>query len=116
MATIASAAFAETPERVLLRVKQLEDVELPSLPSFQHDDDYDDESEKSTSFEQTINITGEHDEFVSAFTWVVLNPFRIRRLLLIPSDDITSHLHIPAIHPIPLHPSVMSHSHQYMAI
>jgi hypothetical protein len=27
-----------TPERLLARVEQLEDIELPSLPSFQHDD------------------------------------------------------------------------------
>ena len=31
---------ADTPDRLLKRVQQLEDMELPSLPSFQHDIDY----------------------------------------------------------------------------
>lgn len=48
-------AFGETPERVLKRVQQLEDVELPSLPSFSHDMDYDsevDQTEDERSVEQ----------------------------------------------------------------
>jgi hypothetical protein len=45
MTTLAGMAFGETPERVLKRVQQLEDMELPSLPSFSHDMDYDTASE-----------------------------------------------------------------------
>jgi hypothetical protein len=57
------ADLLDTPSRVLKRVQQYEEMELPSLPSFQHDDldlsdDYDvgssqgsvaNESEVSTS-------------------------------------------------------------------
>ncbi|WRT68934.1 uncharacterized protein IL334_005916 [Kwoniella shivajii] len=40
----------DTPDRVLKRVQQLEDMELPSLPSFQHDDiEYDSMSGAETS-------------------------------------------------------------------
>nr|XP_018259051.1 uncharacterized protein I303_08594 [Kwoniella dejecticola CBS 10117]OBR81209.1 hypothetical protein I303_08594 [Kwoniella dejecticola CBS 10117] len=40
----------DTPDRVLKRVQQLEDMELPSLPSFQHDDiDYDSMSNAESS-------------------------------------------------------------------
>jgi len=55
MTTLAGMAFGETPERVLKRVQQLEDVELPSLPSFSHDMDYDSEvdlTEEERSVEQ----------------------------------------------------------------
>jgi hypothetical protein len=55
MTTLAGMAFGETPERVLKRVQQLEDVELPSLPSFSHDMDYDsevDQTEDELSVEQ----------------------------------------------------------------
>lgn len=55
MTTLAGMAFGETPERVLKRVQQLEDVELPSLPSFSHDMDYDsevDQTEDERSVEQ----------------------------------------------------------------
>jgi hypothetical protein len=55
MTTLAGMAFGETPERVLKRVQQLEDVELPSLPSFSHDMDYDsevDQTEDEGSVEQ----------------------------------------------------------------
>jgi hypothetical protein len=55
MTTLAGMAFGETPERVLKRVQQLEDVELPSLPSFSHDMDYDsevDQTEDDRSIEQ----------------------------------------------------------------
>jgi hypothetical protein len=45
MTTLAGMALGETPERVLQRVQQLEDMELPSLPSFSHDMDYDTASE-----------------------------------------------------------------------
>ncbi|OCF44892.1 hypothetical protein I317_01171 [Kwoniella heveanensis CBS 569] len=39
---MAMAYPLDTPDRVLKRVQRLEDMELPSLPSFQHDDiDYD---------------------------------------------------------------------------
>ncbi|OCF72584.1 hypothetical protein I204_06966 [Kwoniella mangroviensis CBS 8886] len=41
-------AYFETPDRVLKRVQQLEDMELPSLPSFQHDDDVDFDSMSGT--------------------------------------------------------------------
>ena len=61
-AIMAAVAFSETPERVLLRVQQLEDVELPSLPSFQHDHDYD--SEAATSFDATSNLSGNDSEVV----------------------------------------------------
>lgn len=41
---MATAYLADTPSRVLRRVQLMEDMELPSLPSFQHDLDYDSES------------------------------------------------------------------------
>jgi hypothetical protein len=52
------AAYSfETPDRVLQRVQQLEDMELPSLPSFQHDIDYESMSmsETDTSQEELPN-------------------------------------------------------------
>ena len=55
MTTLAGMAFGETPERVLKRVQELEDVELPSLPSFSHDMDCDsevDQTEDERSVEQ----------------------------------------------------------------
>lgn len=61
MTTMAGMAFGETPERVLRRVQQLEDVELPSLPSFSHDIDY--ESEFGGSEQAEGDVTGdERDE------------------------------------------------------
>lgn len=47
MTTMAGMAFGETPERVLRRVQQLEDVELPSLPRFSHEVDYESEFDES---------------------------------------------------------------------
>lgn len=55
MTTLAGMAFGETPERVLKRVQQLEDVELPSLPSFSHDMDYDSEADQ-TEDERSVEI------------------------------------------------------------
>ncbi|WVQ93329.1 hypothetical protein IAU59_000397 [Kwoniella sp. CBS 9459] len=47
---MAMAYPLDTPDRVLKRVQQLEDMELPSLPSFQHDDiDYDSMSNPESS-------------------------------------------------------------------
>ncbi|WVF65682.1 hypothetical protein IAT40_000413 [Kwoniella sp. CBS 6097] len=47
---MAMAYPLDTPDRVLKRVQQLEDMELPSLPSFQHDDiDYDSISNTESS-------------------------------------------------------------------
>lgn len=49
----------DTPDRLLKRVQQLEDMELPSLPSFQHDDDIDYDSESGTGSDNSgpLNIT-----------------------------------------------------------
>lgn len=66
MSTLAGIAFGETPERVLKRVQQLEDVELPSLPSFSHELDYDsasevDHTEDERSLLKEEDVTG-HEE------------------------------------------------------
>ena len=52
---MATEFMAETPSRVLRRVQQLEDMELPSLPSIQHDLDYDTEtaSEADSSLDRS---------------------------------------------------------------
>jgi hypothetical protein len=62
---MASAFSFETPARLLQRVEQLEDMELPSLPSFQHDIDYESTSmsEADTSQEEVpAHISREKDE------------------------------------------------------
>jgi hypothetical protein len=69
MTTMAGMAFGETPERVLKRVQQLEDVELPSLPSFSHDLDYDsasevDQTEDERSFEQQEQSLDQEEQSV----------------------------------------------------
>jgi hypothetical protein len=57
---MAGMAFGETPERVLKRVQQLEDVELPSLPSFSLAMDYDTASEADqTEDERSLEIASE---------------------------------------------------------
>jgi hypothetical protein len=68
MTTMAGMAFGETPERVLKRVQQLEDVELPSLPSFSHDLDYDSTSEvENTEDERSdVQVAEEEEEMVSS--------------------------------------------------
>jgi hypothetical protein len=53
---MAGMAFGETPERVLRRVQQLEDVELPSLPSFSHEVDLESEFDESEQEEQISAI------------------------------------------------------------
>jgi hypothetical protein len=81
MTTLAGMAFGETPERVLKRVQQLEDVELPSLPSFSHDMDYDsevDQTEDERSVEQAdkseaVCILVDHMEF-SLMSSMTLRP------------------------------------------
>jgi hypothetical protein len=59
MTTMAGMAFGETPERVLKRVQQLEDVELPSLPSFSHELDYDSASEVDHTEDERSQSTEE---------------------------------------------------------
>jgi hypothetical protein len=56
---MATAFPVVSPERLLKRVQQLEDMELPSLPSFQHDDDLDFDSESASGSDQSgpLNIT-----------------------------------------------------------
>lgn len=60
---------ADTPSRLLKRVQQLEDMELPSLPSFQHDDDleFDSSSMVESSNEEISHNSSHHsvDESVS---------------------------------------------------
>ena len=76
MTTLAGMAFGETPERVLKRVQELEDVELPSLPSFSHDMDYDsevDQTEDERSVEQAdkseaVRILVDHMEVSLIFS------------------------------------------------
>lgn len=67
MTTMAGMAFGETPERVLKRVQQLEDVELPSLPSFSHDLDYDSASEVDHTEDERSDaqVAEEEEEMVS---------------------------------------------------
>ena len=67
MTTVPGMAFGETPERVLKRVQQLEDVELPSLPSFSHDMDYDSEVDQ-TEDERSLEMQAEKSEAVSPLT------------------------------------------------
>ncbi len=58
----------DTPSRVLRRVQLLEDMELPSLPSFQHDINYDSGMSSSggdTSHEDVYSQNGEEIEAVS---------------------------------------------------
>lgn len=51
----------DTPSRLLKRVQQMEDMELPSLPSFHHDDlDYDSTSVTETSREYGQDTRSEH--------------------------------------------------------
>ncbi|KIR28320.1 hypothetical protein I309_02613 [Cryptococcus deuterogattii LA55] len=51
----------DTPSRLLKRVQQMEDMELPSLPSFHHDDlDYDSTSATETSREYGQDTRSEH--------------------------------------------------------
>jgi hypothetical protein len=49
------AALLDTPSRVLRRVQQYEDMELPSLPSFQHDIDF--ESDQSDHFDNSYDVS-----------------------------------------------------------
>lgn len=93
MTTLAGMAFGETPERVLKRVQELEDVELPSLPSFSHDMDYDsevDQTEDERSVEQAdkseaVRILVDHME-VSLIFSMTLRP-------RIPYARLTYHQH-----------------------
>ena len=57
--------MADTPSRLLRRVQQMEDMELPSLPSIQHEIDYDSEStsEGETSMDRSA-VSGLQDESV----------------------------------------------------
>ncbi|AFR95974.1 hypothetical protein C343_04085 [Cryptococcus neoformans C23] len=58
---MAAAYPLDTPSRVLKRVQQMEDMELPSLPSFHHDDlDYDSMSAAETSREYGQDTHSEH--------------------------------------------------------
>ena len=54
----------ETPSRVLRRVQQMEDVELPSLPSIEHGLDDDTGSEAETSLEASLRSRKGQDEMV----------------------------------------------------
>ena len=70
MTTLAGMAFGETPERVLKRVQQLEDVELPSLPSFSHEMDYDTASEVDrTEDERSFDDVADQSEAVGLFSY-----------------------------------------------
>lgn len=65
------AALLDTPSRVLRRVKLYEDMELPSLPSFQQDDldDLDqsvDKTDVSAEFSGSIERTLENYDEVSS--------------------------------------------------
>lgn len=66
MTTMAGLAFCETPERVLKRVQQLEDVELPSLPSFSHEGDFESEYDESEQADRSEGVVenDEEDEMV----------------------------------------------------
>ena len=59
---MATAYPLDTPSRVLRRVQQLEDMELPSLPSFQLDIDY--ESGTSVSEDTSHDDMGNMSEAV----------------------------------------------------
>lgn len=56
-----TAYLADTPDRLLKRVQQLEDMELPSLPSFQHDIDY----ESGSVTEADTSMEGSNQSFQS---------------------------------------------------
>jgi hypothetical protein len=58
---MAGMAFLETPERVLKRVQQLEDVELPSLPSFSHEVDFESEYDESERSDKSGMVIGDED-------------------------------------------------------
>lgn len=79
MTTLAGMAFGETPERVLKRFQQLEDVELPSLPSFSHDMGYDTASEvdrtedERSEDERSVNHVDDRSEAVGFFSYSRVN-------------------------------------------
>jgi hypothetical protein len=76
-----------TPERLLARVEQLEDIELPSLPSFQHDDpDFESgiitEAESSLDASDYSNAT--HMPLVSLMSYWMLQSLTLISLTLQP--------------------------------
>lgn len=54
-----AALLLDTPSRVLRRVQQYEDIELPSLPSFQHD--LDDMDSDQSIISDSYAITKAHE-------------------------------------------------------
>ncbi|WVQ75425.1 hypothetical protein IAR50_005049 [Cryptococcus sp. DSM 104548] len=80
----------DTPERVLKRVQAMEDMELPSLPSFHQDDlDYDTVSEDSRGFSNT------HDNVQSEAEEDMATPHPLRQTIL-PSTVSTAKSHTSA--------------------
>ncbi len=65
--------YLETPARVLQRVQELEDMELPSLPSFQHNIDYDSESGMESSDQGSNRSEMMESEIVS----LLLDPMSV---------------------------------------
>lgn len=55
------AALLDTPSRVLKRVQQYEEMELPSLPSFHRDDldDSDDYDPQESYVEKSMDVPSE---------------------------------------------------------
>ena len=64
MTTMAGMAFFETPERVLKRVQRLEEIELPSLPSFSHEVDFESEYDESERGDRSETVAANDDDLV----------------------------------------------------
>ncbi|KAK4684273.1 hypothetical protein P7C73_g5915, partial [Tremellales sp. Uapishka_1] len=80
---MATAYHMETPSRVLRRVQQLEDMEMPSLPSIQHDIDYESGlSGNDTSFDHD-NVSQISDKSLTEQE----TPHPFKRSHLVPRSD-----------------------------
>nr|XP_019009710.1 uncharacterized protein I206_05270 [Kwoniella pini CBS 10737]OCF48491.1 hypothetical protein I206_05270 [Kwoniella pini CBS 10737] len=74
----------DTPDRVLKRVQQLEDMELPSLPSFQHDDiDYDSMSNAESSRDEPLY----HPQQDETSQLDMTTPHPLRKAIVPPSSS-----------------------------
>ena len=80
--TMAAEVFAETPSRLLRRVQQLEDMELPSLPSIQHDIDFESSaaSSEGMSSEEETQDREDEDWSVSPTSWLSLGMTKLTNL------------------------------------
>nr|XP_019047925.1 hypothetical protein I302_04545 [Kwoniella bestiolae CBS 10118]OCF26855.1 hypothetical protein I302_04545 [Kwoniella bestiolae CBS 10118] len=90
-------AFLETPDRVLKRLQQLEDKELPSLPSFQHDDiDFDSMSGVESLGEEQLQYH-QPSLLVDDFHNDMATPHPLRKVMVPPpSSTVTGTTHSSA--------------------